>query len=102
MEAAANSGWGHELWAETEPGDFTGSPKVKTMLSSVGVVGLIPGAEAKIPYASWPKNQNIKLKQYCNKFKTLKKMVHIKKKFLKKKKKTEPGVPDLKIALWLW
>ena len=100
MEAAENSGWGHELWAETEPGDFTGSPVVKTLLSSVEGVGLIPGGEAKIPYASWPKNQNIKLKQYCNKFKTLKKWSILKKKSLKKKK-TEPGVPDLTLALWL-
>ena len=23
---------------------------------------------AKMPHASWPKNQNIKQKQYCNKF----------------------------------
>ena len=43
-------------------------------------VGSIPGRGAKILYASWPKNQNIKQKQYCNKFKTSKKMVHIKKK----------------------
>ena len=31
-------------------------------------VGCIPGEWAKIPYASWPKKQNIKQKQYCNKF----------------------------------
>ena len=30
--------------------------------------GSIPGQEAKIPHASWPKNQNIKQKQYCSKF----------------------------------
>ena len=30
-------------------------------------VGLIPGWGAKIPHASWPKNQNIKQKQYWNK-----------------------------------
>ena len=29
---------------------------------------LIPGQGAKIPHASGPKNQNIKQKQYCNKF----------------------------------
>ena len=28
----------------------------------------IPGCGTKIPYASWPKNQNTKYKQYCNKF----------------------------------
>ena len=30
-------------------------------------MGLIPGWGAKIPHASWPKNQNIKQKQYWNK-----------------------------------
>ena len=34
---------------------------------------------AKIPHASWPKKQNIKQKQYCNKFKKTLKMVHVKK-----------------------
>ena len=29
---------------------------------------LIPGWGAKIPHASWPKNQNIKQKQYYTKF----------------------------------
>ena len=40
---------------------------VKTLPSNAGGVGLIPGRGAKIPHA-WPKNQNIKQKQYCNKF----------------------------------
>ena len=31
-------------------------------------MGLIPGEGAKIPHASQPKNQNMKQKQYCNKF----------------------------------
>ena len=31
-------------------------------------VGLIPGQGAEIPDALWPKNQNIKQKQYCYKF----------------------------------
>ena len=43
----------------------------------------IPGQGAKIPYASGPKSQNIRQKQYCNK---CNKMVHIKR-ILKKKKK---------------
>ena len=38
------------------------------MPSNAGVVGSIPGQGAKIPRASWPKNQNIKQKQHCNKF----------------------------------
>ena len=29
--------------------------------------GSIPGQGTKIPHASWPKNQNIKQKQYYNK-----------------------------------
>ena len=38
---------------------------VKTLPSKAGGVGLIPGWEANIPHASWPKNQNIRQKQYC-------------------------------------
>ena len=41
---------------------------VETLPSSVGSEGSIPGLGAKIPHASWPKNQNIKQKQSCNKF----------------------------------
>ena len=48
--------------------DVPGSPVVKTSPSNAGGAGLIPGGGAKIPHASWPKNQNIKQKQYCNKF----------------------------------
>ena len=48
--------------------DFPGSPVVETSPSNAGCVGLIPGRGAKIPHASRPKNQNIKQKQYCNKF----------------------------------
>ena len=33
-----------------------------------GGAGLIPGPGDKIPHVSWPKNQNIKQKQYGNKF----------------------------------
>ena len=36
--------------------------------SSVGGVSLIPGQEAKIPHVSWSTNQNMKQKEYCNKF----------------------------------
>jgi len=48
-------------------GDFPGGPLVKTLPSNAGGVGSIPGHAAKVPYALWPKNQNIKQKQYCNK-----------------------------------
>ena len=49
--------------------DFCGGPVVKTLPSNARSVGLIPGWEAKVPYASGPETQNIKQKQYCNKFK---------------------------------
>ena len=70
--------------------DFPGGPIVKTLLSSAVGEGLIPGWGVKIPHISWPKNENIKQKQYCNelkKIKALKKPIFIKKK-LKKEMKT--------------
>ena len=50
--------------------DFPGGPVVKTLPSNAGGAGSIPGQGANIPHASGPKkkNQNIKQKQYCNKF----------------------------------
>ena len=62
--------------------DFPGGPVVKDFAFQCRRRGLIPGRGAKIPHASQPKNQNIKQKEYCNKFKKdfKKKMVHIKKK----------------------
>ena len=41
---------------------------VKTLPSNARGKGLIPSREVKTPYASQPGNQNIKQKQYCNKF----------------------------------
>ena len=41
---------------------------LKTLPSNAGSTGSIPGWGAKIPHALWPKNQNIKRKQCCNKF----------------------------------
>ena len=49
--------------------NFPGGPVVKTSASNAGSAGLIPVWGAKIPHASWPKNQNMKQEQYCNKFK---------------------------------
>ena len=46
---------------------FSGDP-VKTLPSNAGGASLISGWGAKIPHVSLPKNQDIKLKQYCNKF----------------------------------
>ena len=43
-----------------------GGPVVKTSPSNAE--GLIPGWGGKIPHASRLRNQNIKQKQYCNKF----------------------------------
>ena len=40
---------------------------IKTSPFNPGDVGLIPGEGVKIPPASWPENQIIKQKQYCNK-----------------------------------
>ena len=48
--------------------NFPGGPVVKTLPFNVGGTGLIPCQGAKIPYTLWPKNQNIKQKQYCNTF----------------------------------
>ena len=66
-------------------GNFPGGPVVKTLTSDAGGTGPIPGWGAKIPYASWPKNQNRKQNQYCNKLnKDFKNGPH------QKKKKNKP------------
>ena len=61
-------------------GAFPGGPLVKTSLSNVGSEGSIPGSGAKIPYASWAKNQSINNRNsvVTNSIKTLK-MVHVNK-----------------------
>ena len=41
---------------------------VRSLPFNAGGAGSIPSPGAKIPHASWPENQNIKQKQYCNKF----------------------------------
>ena len=72
--------------------DFPGGPVVKTSPSNAGGVSLIPGWGAKMPHASQPKNQNIKQKQYCNKFnKDFKNGPH-QKKILKTNKQTNRKV----------
>ena len=48
--------------------NFPGGPVVKPSPSNAGGTGLIPDWGAKIPHASGLKSQNIKQKQYCNKF----------------------------------
>ena len=53
--------------------DFPGGPVVQILPSIAWHADSIPGGEAKIPPASWPKQQNIKKKQYVtNSIKTLK------------------------------
>ena len=82
-------------WQDSGLWDFPGSPVVKTSLSHAGGTDAIPGWGAKIPHASQPKNQNIKQKQYCNKFnRDLKNGPHQKKSFKKKKGNglLEPGL----------
>ena len=49
------------------PEDFPGG-RVVDFVSSAGDVGSIPGQELKISDTQRPKNQNVKQKQYCNKF----------------------------------
>ena len=72
------------------PWDFPGSPVVKTSSSNAGGVSSIPGWAAKIPHDLRPKNQNIKQKQYCNKFnRDFKISPHQKKKKPLKKNKTQ-------------
>ena len=48
--------------------DFPGGPVVRTLPSSAGGAGSIPGRGAKIPHALRPKDQNIEQKRCCNKF----------------------------------
>ena len=59
---------GGRLFKSNRRGTFLGAPVVKTLTSSEGGVGSIPGQGAKILHALWPKNLNMKQKQYCNKF----------------------------------
>ena len=49
-------------------GDLPAGPAVQTWTSSAGAVGSIPGQGAKIPHTLGQKYQNIKQKQYRNKF----------------------------------
>ena len=41
---------------------------VKTSPSNTGDAGSVPGQRAKVTYSSGHNTQNIKQKQYCNKF----------------------------------
>ena len=73
---------------------------VKLPPSNAGVAGSIPGSGAEIPPATWPKIQNIKQKQYCNKFsKDFSNSPHQKKKKKNLKKKTKPKNNDNVVCL---
>ena len=48
--------------------DFPGDSVVKTPPFNAGGAGSIPGQGVNTPHTLWPKNQNLKQKQYCNKF----------------------------------
>ena len=62
-------------------------------------MGSIPGQRAKVPHALWPKNQNIKQKQCCNKInKDFKNGPHRKKNL---KKKTDMEKPWRHTAKWV-
>ena len=65
--------------------EVPGYPVINTSLSSAGGLSSIPGWGTKIPHTSWPKKQNIKQRQYCNKLKNDLK----KKKEKKSKEKTK-------------
>ena len=66
-------------------------PWLRLCLPNAEGAGSIPGWETEIPRASRPENQNIRKKQYCNKFnKDFKNGSH--QKNLKKKRKD--GVPQ--------
>ena len=56
------------LLKKKTPRDFPGGPVVRTSRSNEKGGDSNPGHRAKIPHASWPKSQNIKQKQYSNKF----------------------------------
>ena len=62
--------------------DFPDASTVKALPSRAVGEGSIPGWGVKIPPISWPKNENINWKQYCNglkKIKALKKPIFTKK-----------------------
>ena len=49
--------------------DFSGGPVAGALPSNAGGMGSLSGQETQIPHASKWKNQNVKQKQFCNKFK---------------------------------
>ena len=62
------------------PGPSLAVQWLKSLPSSPGDVSSIPGWGAKIPHVWWPKKQNMKQKQYCNRFNKDSKKIKILKK----------------------
>lgn len=62
----------------TVTGTFMVVQWLKLSLPDAGSVGSIPSPGANIPRALWPKNQNMKQIQCCDKYNKDFKMVHIK------------------------
>ena len=60
----------HKSIMKKRKGDCLGGPVVKTVSSNAGDAGSIPSQGTKIhgERVSWPKHQNTKQKQCCNKF----------------------------------
>ena len=54
----------HGFLSKQSAQDFPDGPVVGTLPSNAGGVGSSSVWRAKIPHASWPKNQNIKRKRY--------------------------------------
>ena len=77
------------LHLEFNSRDFPDSPVIKTSPFNAEDMGSIPDRGTKIPHALRPKNQNIRQKQYCNKFnEDFKNSSHQKKNLRKKKKQS--------------
>ena len=78
------------LLKKKTPRDFPDGPVVRTSHSNERGEDSIPGQRTKILHASWPKTQNIKQKQYCNKFNKDFYRWSTPKVFKKEKKKKKP------------
>ena len=74
----------HRVWNMDRKGWPRICPVVQWLRLHLPIRGSIPGQGAKIPHASWRKNQNIKQKQFCNIVNK-----HLKKKKVHQKNPTE-------------
>ena len=76
---------------------FPRGPVVESSPSNAGAAGSSSAWEVKIPYAFWPRKQNIKQKQYCNKVnEDFNNGLHLKKKsFFKKSCRQCPILPKM-------